>query len=114
MFKRTDNKALHIFQKQSFSFILTCFSLQRKILEKKLSENLLFKEFEETPKKIPEYDCNVAKLPENASRNRFKDVLPYDGTRVKLNPRKDNSSGYINASHIKVSCTKLEILKEIA
>ena len=79
---------------------------QRKILERKLVENLVFKEFEETPKKIVEYDCSVAKLPENTLRNRFKDVLPYDHSRVKLNPRKDNSSGYINASHIKVSTLK--------
>jgi len=71
-------------------------------LERKLSENALFKEFEETAKKISEYSCDVAKLPENSHRNRFRDVLPYDATRVKLNPRKDNSSGYINASHIKV------------
>lgn len=77
--------------------------IQRKVLEKKLSENLVFKEFEDTPKRIVEYDCHVARLPENTLRNRFRDVLPYDGTRVKLNPRKDNSSGYMNASHIKVS-----------
>ena len=71
-----------------------------------MSENLVFKEFEETPKKIVEYECNVARLPDNTTRNRFRDVLPYDGTRVKLTPRKDNSSGYINASHIKV-CDKI-------
>lgn len=75
---------------------------RRKLLERKLSENLVFKEFEETHKRV-DFDCNVAKLPENALRNRFKDVLPYDCTRVKLNPRKDNSSGYINASHIKLT-----------
>ena len=73
-----------------------------------MSENLVFKEFEETPKKIVEYECNVARLPDNTSRNRFRDVLPYDGTRVKLTPRKDNSSGYINASHIKVGTFSIE------
>ena len=77
-------------------------TLQRKVLEAKLSENLVFKEFEETPKKILEYDCNVSKQPDNSQRNRFRDVLPYDVTRVKLTPRKDNAAGYINASHIKV------------
>lgn len=76
---------------------------RRKILETKLSENLVFKEFEEIPKKNPNFDCSVAKLPENESRNRFKDVHPYDTTRVKLAPRKDNHSGYINASHVKLS-----------
>ena len=76
--------------------------MQRKILETKLDENLVFKEFEEIPKKFTQSDCTVAKLPENAARNRFKDVLPYDSTRVKLTPRKDNHSGYINGSHVKV------------
>ncbi|CAC5426761.1 PTPN14_21 [Mytilus coruscus] len=75
---------------------------RRKILETKLSENLVFKEFEEIPKKNPNTDCSVAKLPENEQRNRFKDVLPYDASRVKLAPRKDNHSGYVNGSHIKV------------
>ena len=81
--------------------------MQRKVLEAKLSENLVFKEFEETPKKILDLDCNVAKQPDNSSRNRFRDVLPYDVTRVKLTPRKDNSAGYINASHIKVNVLKV-------
>lgn len=81
--------------------------LQRKLLENKLSENLVFKEFEEIPKKVQSAECSVARLPENEIRNRFKDVLPYDITRVKLTPRKDNHSGYINGSHIKVRTTKL-------
>ncbi|XP_048736294.2 LOW QUALITY PROTEIN: tyrosine-protein phosphatase non-receptor type 21-like [Ostrea edulis] len=76
---------------------------RRKLLENKLSENLVFKEFEEIPKKVPSAECVVARLPENESRNRFRDVLPYDVTRVKLTPRKDNHSGYVNASHIKLS-----------
>ncbi|XP_021372651.1 tyrosine-protein phosphatase non-receptor type 14-like isoform X2 [Mizuhopecten yessoensis] len=75
---------------------------RRKLLETKLSENLVFKEFEEIPKKVPSMECQSAKLTENESRNRFRDVLPYDSTRVKISPRKDNPSGYINASHVKL------------
>ncbi|XP_069117447.1 tyrosine-protein phosphatase non-receptor type 21-like isoform X2 [Argopecten irradians] len=75
---------------------------RRKLLETKLSENLVFKEFEEIPKKAPSMECQCAKLTENESRNRFRDVLPYDATRVKISPRKDNPSGYINASHVKL------------
>ncbi|WAR19251.1 PTN21-like protein [Mya arenaria] len=82
---------------------LTMSRPMRKILERKLSDNTLFKEFEETPKRIQEYSCDVARLPENALKNRFRDVLPYDCTRVKLNLRRDNSCGYINASHIKLT-----------
>ncbi|KAK3599016.1 hypothetical protein CHS0354_007483 [Potamilus streckersoni] len=76
---------------------------RRKLLESKLSENLVFKEFEESPKKVPEMECSIGKTSENMQKNRFRDVIPYDSTRVKLTPRKDNSSGYINASHVKLS-----------
>ena len=78
------------------------FPLQRKLLETKLSENLVFKEYEEIAKKVAGMECSVASLPENSPRNRFRDVMPYDATRVKITPRKDNHSGYINASHVKV------------
>ena len=34
-------------------------------------------------------------------QNRFKDVLPYEENRVRLNTTdKDNKTGYINASHV--------------
>jgi protein tyrosine phosphatase len=41
-------------------------------------------------------------LSENIRRNRYADVIPYDDTRVRLIPTKDNLHGYINASHVKV------------
>lgn len=72
------------------------------MLESKISEGQVYAEFEQIPRKSETLDCNVAKAPHNAPRNRFKDVLPYDITRVKLTPRKDNPDGYINASHMKV------------
>ena len=75
---------------------------QRKILESKISEGQVFMEFEEIPKRSAQLECSVAKASHNQSRNRFKDVLPYDTTRVKLNARKDNPDGYVNASHVKV------------
>ena len=75
---------------------------QRKVLESKISEGQVFIEFEEIPKRAAQLECSVAKATHNQSRNRFKDVLPYDTTRVKLSARKDNPDGYINASHVKV------------
>uniref|UniRef100_A0A3Q3VQ35 Tyrosine-protein phosphatase domain-containing protein n=1 Tax=Mola mola TaxID=94237 RepID=A0A3Q3VQ35_MOLML len=36
--------------------------------------------------------------PENMDKNRYRDVLPYDSTRVVLQGQED----YINASHITV------------
>lgn len=48
-------------------------------------------------------DFTTALHPDNASRNRYKDVLPYEENRVRLTPTKDNKMGYVNASHITVS-----------
>ena len=62
----------------------------------------MFVEFEEVPKRASNLDSSVAKMSANEARNRFKDILPYDSSRVKLAPKKDNPAGYINASHVKV------------
>lgn len=71
------------------------------ILEAKLAEGEVVREFEKIPKKKSSH-CNnsVATLPENLPRNRFKDVVPYDENRVKILSDKDNKFGYVNASHI--------------
>lgn len=63
----------------------------------------LLKEYESIPRRHPAGECTVAQLPESSDKNRFHDVLPYDSTRVELVPTKENNTGYINASHIKVS-----------
>lgn len=64
---------------------------------------MVFTEYERVQKKrLLDGECSIARLPENAERNRFQDVLPYDDTRVELVPTKENNTGYINASHIKV------------
>ncbi|XP_036398330.1 LOW QUALITY PROTEIN: tyrosine-protein phosphatase non-receptor type 21-like [Megalops cyprinoides] len=74
-----------------------------KILEQRLDQGMVFTEYEQVPKKRPNGECSIAQLPESAERNRFQDVLPYDDTRVELVPTKENNTGYINASHIRVT-----------
>lgn len=70
---------------------------------------MVFTEYERIQKKrLIDGECSIARLPENAERNRFQDVLPYDDTRVELVPTKENNTGYINASHIKVREMMLE------
>lgn len=72
-----------------------------QLLEKKLSDQQLFFEFEKIPKiPKPNPDFSSAQHPDNASRNRFKDILPYEENRVRLSAKRDNKHGYINASHI--------------
>ncbi|KAK9960546.1 hypothetical protein ABG768_008395 [Culter alburnus] len=43
--------------------------------------------------------CKVAKFPENHNRNRYRDVSPYDHSRVRL---ENSENDYINASLITV------------
>nr|XP_005998636.1 PREDICTED: tyrosine-protein phosphatase non-receptor type 14 [Latimeria chalumnae] len=74
-----------------------------KILERKLEEEMVFTEYEQIPKKKPDGVFTTATLPENAERNRFRDVVPYEENRVELVPTKENNTGYVNASHIKVT-----------
>ncbi|XP_072772393.1 tyrosine-protein phosphatase non-receptor type 14-like [Nerophis lumbriciformis] len=74
-----------------------------KTLELKLEEERVFTEYEQVPKKRADSTLTTATLPENAERNRFRDVVPYEENRVELVPNKENNTGYINASHIKVT-----------
>ena len=67
-----------------------------------MEQGMVFTEYEQIPKRRPSGDCAIAQQPENGERNRFQDVLPYDDTRVELVPTKENNTGYINASHVKV------------
>lgn len=83
----------------SFIFSLC---LQCKNLELKLEEDQVFTEYEQVSKKRANCILSTATLPENAERNRFRDVVPYEDNRVELVPNKENNTGYINASHIKV------------
>lgn len=80
-----------------------------KVLEQRLEQGMVFTEYERILKKrLVDGECSTARLPENAERNRFQDVLPYDDARVELVPTKENNTGYINASHIKVSVSGIE------
>ncbi|XP_041106547.1 tyrosine-protein phosphatase non-receptor type 14-like [Polyodon spathula] len=74
-----------------------------KILERKLEEEMVFTEYEQIPKKKADGIFTTAVMADNAERNRFRDIVPYEENRVELVPTKENNTGYINASHIKVN-----------
>lgn len=78
------------------------FLLQFRTLKKKLEEGMVFTEYEQIPKKKANGIFSTAALPENAERSRIREVVPYEENRVELIPTKENNTGYINASHIKV------------
>lgn len=53
----------------------------------------------------PACSFHEGQKPENARRNRYRDVLPLDGTRVRL-PVLPGHNDYINASWVKLQSTK--------
>ncbi|ELW70562.1 Band 4.1-like protein 4B [Tupaia chinensis] len=57
------------------------------------------KRAEQLYRKKPGLAITFAKLPQNLDKNRYKDVLPYDTTRVLLQGNED----YINASYVNIS-----------
>ncbi|OCT60157.1 tyrosine-protein phosphatase non-receptor type 1 [Xenopus laevis] len=55
--------------------------------------------YQEIRNQASDFPCKVARLQENKARNRYRDVSPFDHSRIKLH-REDND--YINASLIKM------------
>ncbi|XP_039974056.1 tyrosine-protein phosphatase non-receptor type 3 [Xiphias gladius] len=68
-------------------------------LERGIQSGTLSFHFENLYRRKPGLSLNCARLPENMDKNRYKDVLPYDATRVVLQGQED----YINASHVTVA-----------
>lgn len=73
---------------------------------------MVFTEYEQIPKKKADGIFTTAVLPENTERNRVREVIPYEENRVELVPTKENNTGYINASHIKVKVGKINTVVE--
>ncbi|XP_051935454.1 tyrosine-protein phosphatase non-receptor type 13 isoform X1 [Hippocampus zosterae] len=69
-----------------------------QILQHQLDQQELVKEFMALEHLKPSDDCVVGKAPEHRDKNRYRDILPYDKTRVSLGEKRD----YINASHIRM------------
>uniref|UniRef100_A0A3Q1DAE9 protein-tyrosine-phosphatase n=1 Tax=Amphiprion ocellaris TaxID=80972 RepID=A0A3Q1DAE9_AMPOC len=65
-------------------------------LERGIQSGTLCFHFENLYRRKPGMTLSCARLPENTDKNRYKDVLPYDATRVVLQGQED----YINASHV--------------
>uniref|UniRef100_A0A670Z722 Tyrosine-protein phosphatase domain-containing protein n=1 Tax=Pseudonaja textilis TaxID=8673 RepID=A0A670Z722_PSETE len=79
----------------------------RKILGENMGKNIRTHFLgHQIPKKKADGFFTTAILPENIERNRVREVIPYEENRVELVPTKENNTGYINASHIKVMMGK--------
>ncbi|KAH0619154.1 hypothetical protein JD844_018879, partial [Phrynosoma platyrhinos] len=58
-----------------------------------------FISFQDIRHEASDFPCKVAKLPRNKNRNRYRDVSPFDHSRIKL---QQGDNDYINASLIKM------------
>uniref|UniRef100_W5M8L4 Uncharacterized protein n=1 Tax=Lepisosteus oculatus TaxID=7918 RepID=W5M8L4_LEPOC len=68
-------------------------------LQLRLEQQEVVKEFMALEHLKPSDNCLIGKAPENREKNRYRDILPYDKTRVPVGEQQ----GYINASFIRMS-----------
>uniref|UniRef100_A0A8C9T8S5 protein-tyrosine-phosphatase n=1 Tax=Scleropages formosus TaxID=113540 RepID=A0A8C9T8S5_SCLFO len=75
-------------------------------LKRGLQTGTLLIQFEQLYRKKPGMSMHTARLSQNMEKNRYKDVLPYDATRVVL---ENNDDDYLNASHVKMEVPAAEV-----
>ncbi|XP_061104311.1 tyrosine-protein phosphatase non-receptor type 3 [Conger conger] len=68
-------------------------------LRRALQSGVLLAQFEQLYRKKPGMSVSFARLSQNMEKNRYKDILPYDISRVVL---EEGEEDYINASHIQM------------
>uniref|UniRef100_H0XEG9 Tyrosine-protein phosphatase non-receptor type n=1 Tax=Otolemur garnettii TaxID=30611 RepID=H0XEG9_OTOGA len=77
-------------------------------LKKGLESGTVLIQFEQLYRKKPGLAVTFAKLPQNLDKNRYKDVLPYDTTRVLL----QGSEDYINASYVNMEISAANLVNK--
>ncbi|XP_020857770.1 tyrosine-protein phosphatase non-receptor type 22 isoform X3 [Phascolarctos cinereus] len=75
----------------------------KKLIQEECASQFLKLKRQSTKYKMDKtYPTTVAERPENIKKNRYKDILPFDHSRVKLSLiTSDEDSHYINANFIK-------------
>ncbi|VDP12648.1 unnamed protein product [Soboliphyme baturini] len=68
------------------------------LLRDSLASGAAIVQFEKLYRRKPAMSMKAAREPQNASKNRYRDVSPYDDTRVVI--RNSDVGDYINASYI--------------
>merc|ERR1719394_1854452 len=68
------------------------------LLEESLESGAISGQFEHLPRRNNNLTISECHLSENAAKNRYKDISPYDATRVKLT--ECPTGDYINANHV--------------
>uniref|UniRef100_A0A8C3D0X4 Protein tyrosine phosphatase non-receptor type 4 n=1 Tax=Cairina moschata TaxID=8855 RepID=A0A8C3D0X4_CAIMO len=65
-------------------------------------------QFDQLYRKKPGMTMSCARLPQNISKNRYRDISPYDATRVILKSNED----YINANYINMEIPSSSIINQ--
>uniref|UniRef100_A0A8C2EL89 Tyrosine-protein phosphatase n=1 Tax=Cyprinus carpio TaxID=7962 RepID=A0A8C2EL89_CYPCA len=82
-----------------------------QLLRDGLSSGTVLAQFDQLYRKRPGMSMSCARLPQNVSKNRYRDISPYDTTRVVLKGTED----YINANFINMEVPgKCEVKRYIA
>ncbi|XP_056303839.1 tyrosine-protein phosphatase non-receptor type 4b isoform X2 [Danio aesculapii] len=82
-----------------------------QLLRDGLASGTVLAQFDQLYRKRPGMSMSCARLPQNVSKNRYRDISPYDSTRVILKGTED----YINANFINMDVpSKGEVRRYIA
>ncbi|KAE9553163.1 hypothetical protein FO519_003642 [Halicephalobus sp. NKZ332] len=68
------------------------------LLKESLDTGKIVRQFEQLYRKKPGMTMNDARTSANINKNRYRDVIPYDTTRVRI--ERAPSGDYINANHV--------------
>ncbi|KAG1670909.1 Leucine-rich repeats and immunoglobulin-like domains protein 3 [Nymphon striatum] len=113
-----EDDELDLFIARRYDFVMPLRSILKEFINhveglenrRLLGDNLYDREFQKLKeltdrlKHDPGYACKAGQLETNRRKNRYKDILPYDRTRVVLQENNsDPDSDYINASYVKGS-----------
>nr|XP_033801316.1 tyrosine-protein phosphatase non-receptor type 4 isoform X3 [Geotrypetes seraphini] len=71
-----------------------------------LHSGTILAQFDQLYRKKPGMTMSCAKLPQNISKNRYRDISPYDATRVILK----SSDDYINANYLNMEIPSSSII----
>ncbi|XP_058890055.1 tyrosine-protein phosphatase non-receptor type 4-like isoform X2 [Acipenser ruthenus] len=75
-------------------------------LREGLSSGTVLPQFDQLYRKKPGMAMSCAKLPQNIPKNRYRDISPYDATRVIL----EGADDYINANYINMEILSSSII----
>ncbi|XP_018330601.1 tyrosine-protein phosphatase non-receptor type 4 isoform X2 [Agrilus planipennis] len=80
------------------------------LLEDGLANGALITQYEIMYRKHPDLMCDEAVKPKNINKNRYRDILPYDVTRVVL--KHSPGGDYINANYVNMHISGSDVINK--